>query len=72
MTATLIQPTHVLDLRTIPPRERHPLIFGRFDGLAVGQALQLVNDHHPPPLHYQFDDEEKWMDVQIGQLFHNG
>ena len=33
MTATLIQPTHVLDLRTIPPRERHPLIFGRFDGL---------------------------------------
>ena len=31
MTATLIQPTHVLDLRTIPPRERHPLIFGRFD-----------------------------------------
>ena len=36
MTATPIQPTHVLDLRTIPPRERHPLIFGRFDGLAVG------------------------------------
>ena len=51
MTATLIQPTHVLDLRTIPPRERHPLIFGRFDGLAVGQALQLVNDHNPQPLH---------------------
>ncbi|MCP5272034.1 MAG: DUF2249 domain-containing protein [Burkholderiaceae bacterium] len=56
MTATLIQPTHVLDLRTIPPRERHALIFGRFDGLATGQALQLVNDHNPQPLHYQFED----------------
>ena len=28
MTETLIQPTFTLDLRTIPPRERHPLIFG--------------------------------------------
>lgn len=56
MTATLIQPTHVLDLRTIPPRERHALIFGRFDALASGQALQLVNDHNPQPLRYQFED----------------
>jgi hypothetical protein len=56
MTATLIQPTFELDLRTIPPRERHPLIFGRFDALATGQALQLVNDHNPQPLRYQFDD----------------
>jgi uncharacterized protein (DUF2249 family) len=56
MTATLIQPTFVLDLRTIPPRERHPLIFGRFDALATGQALQLVNDHNPQPLRYQFED----------------
>ena len=44
MTATLTPPTHVLDLRTIPPRDRHPMIFGRFDALATGQALQLVND----------------------------
>jgi len=43
MSTTLIQPTFELDLRTIPPRERHPLIFGRFDALATGQALQLVN-----------------------------
>jgi uncharacterized protein (DUF2249 family) len=56
MTATLIQPTFELDLRTIPPRERHPLIFGRFDALATGQALQLVNDHNPQPLRYQFED----------------
>ena len=38
MTATLIQPTFSLDLRTIPPRERHPLIFGRFDALATAQS----------------------------------
>ena len=50
MTATLIQPTFELDLRTIAPRERHPLIFGRFDALATGQTLQLVNDHNPQPL----------------------
>jgi uncharacterized protein (DUF2249 family) len=56
MTATLIQPTFELDLRTIPPRERHPLIFGRFDALATGQALQLVNDHNPQPCAIQFDD----------------
>jgi uncharacterized protein (DUF2249 family) len=34
MTANLIQPPIVLDLRTIPPRERHALIFGRFDSWA--------------------------------------
>ena len=56
MTATLIQPTFELDLRTIPPRDRHPLIFGRFDALATGQALQLVNDHNPQPLRDQFED----------------
>ena len=56
MTATLTQPTFTLDLRTIPPRERHPLIFGRFDALATGQALQLVNDHNPQPLRFQFED----------------
>lgn len=49
MTATLIQPTFELDLRTISRRDRHPLIFGRFDALATGQALQLVNDHNPQP-----------------------
>ncbi|OYU79718.1 MAG: aminotransferase, partial [Burkholderiales bacterium PBB5] len=30
MTETLTQPTSELDLRTIAPRERHPLIFSRF------------------------------------------
>ncbi|BAU47934.1 hemerythrin [Sulfurifustis variabilis] len=46
-----------IDVRTIPPRERHPLIFNTFGQLAPGQALLLVNDHDPKPLYYQFQAE---------------
>ena len=44
-----------IDVRTIAPRDRHPLIFSTFSGLAAGQALELVNDHDPRPLYYQFN-----------------
>lgn len=44
-----------IDVRTIAPRDRHPLIFSTFGKLARGQALELVNDHDPRPLYYQFD-----------------
>lgn len=44
-----------IDVRTIAPRERHPLIFSTFGSLAPGQAMELVNDHDPKPLYYQFD-----------------
>ncbi len=47
----------ILDVRTIPPRERHPLIFATFDRLRPGQAFILVNDHDPKPLYYQFSAE---------------
>lgn len=57
MTTSLAQALDdVLDLRQIAPRERHALIFGRFDALQPGQSLQLLNDHDPRPLRYQFDD----------------
>jgi uncharacterized protein (DUF2249 family)/ferredoxin len=46
-----------LDVRTIAPRERHPLIFRTFDELAPGSAFELVNDHDPKPLYYQFQAE---------------
>ena len=42
-----------LDVRQMPPWERHPKIFEIIDNLAVGDALRLVNDHDPRPLHYQ-------------------
>lgn len=47
----------VLDIRTIPPAQRHPLIFNQFDGLATGESFVLVNDHNPKPLYYQFQAE---------------
>lgn len=47
----------VVDVRTIPPRERHPLIFETFEKLAPGEGFMLVNDHDPKPLYYQFEAE---------------
>ncbi len=47
----------VIDVRTIAPRERHPLIFQTFDALGAGEAFTLVNDHDPKPLFYQFSAE---------------
>ena len=47
----------VLDVRTIVPRERHPLIFRTFDALAAGEVFELVNDHDPKPLYYQLQAE---------------
>ncbi len=46
-----------VDVRTIAPRERHPLIFGSFDALQPGESLLLINDHDPKPLFYQFQAE---------------
>ena len=50
-------PSKTLDVRTIAPRERHPLIFHTFDALEPGAAFELVNDHDPKPLYYQFQAE---------------
>ena len=46
-----------IDVRTIVPRERHPLIFDTFASLEPGEAFLLVNDHDPKPLYYQFQAE---------------
>ena len=46
-----------LDVRTIVPRERHPLIFQTFADLKSGHSFPLVNDHDPKPLYYQFKAE---------------
>jgi uncharacterized protein (DUF2249 family) len=46
-----------LDVRTIQPRDRHPLIFQSFERLGPGQGFVLVNDHDPKPLFYQFQAE---------------
>ena len=47
----------VLDVRTLPPAQRHPLIFQTFDDLHTGEAFVLLNDHDPKPLYYHLSAE---------------
>jgi len=47
----------ILDVREIPPPERHARIFAAFRALQAGEAMELVNDHDPRPLYYQFQAE---------------
>ena len=49
--------TKMIDVRRIVPRERHTLIFQTFHALATNEAFELVNDHDPKPLYYQFSAE---------------
>jgi uncharacterized protein (DUF2249 family) len=45
------------DVRPIPCRVKHGLIFQRWLDLPVGQHFVLLNDHDPVPLRYQFEAE---------------
>lgn len=60
----------LLDVRAMPPRERHPKIFRAWEALPVGATLRLVNDHDPKPLYYEFCAERKgefeWTPVERG------
>lgn len=51
MTATDAAAT--IDVRLVPPYERHRQIFDIYDNLAVGEAMHLINDHDPRPLYNQ-------------------
>ncbi|MCA9679052.1 MAG: DUF2249 domain-containing protein [Myxococcales bacterium] len=48
-------PSIDLDIRIVPPREKHPTIFRTFDGLSPGEGFTLINDHDPYPLRHQFE-----------------
>ena len=62
--------TTTIDVRRIPPPQRHPLIFQTFEGLHTGQSFLLVNDHDPKPLYYTFkaerDGQFDWEYVEQG------
>jgi uncharacterized protein (DUF2249 family) len=62
----------VVDVRNIPPRERHPFIFSSFDELEVNDWIELLNDHDPKPLHYQFmherPEEFSWEYIESGPV----
>jgi len=46
-----------LDVRSEPVWQRHPKIFAAFDKLPIDGMLELVSDHEPRPLRYEFDVE---------------
>lgn len=50
-------PKTTLDVRQIPPPMKHPTIFQTFMSLSSGEWFELVNDHDPKPLYYQFAAE---------------
>ncbi|MFB6142659.1 MAG: DUF2249 domain-containing protein [Halorientalis sp.] len=53
-----------LDLREIPPPQRHPKIFEAFEELESGESLTLVNDHEPTPLYHQMAAEVEAFDAE--------
>jgi uncharacterized protein (DUF2249 family) len=65
-----MNPITSLDLRALPPSQRHPLIFSTFDALADQAAFEIVNDHDPVPLFMQFTrtrgGQFDWQYVQTG------
>ncbi len=44
-----------IDVRILPPVERHPRIFGTLHALAPGAILHITSDHEPRPLQYQLE-----------------
>lgn len=61
-----------LDLREIPPPERHSTIFEAVEDLESGEALAIINDHEPTPLYHQMAaevdafDAESYTVVRVG------
>lgn len=65
--------SNTLDIREIAPRDRHAVIFARFDELPAGESLELINDHDPKPLHGQFQIRSanafSWDYLETGPTF---
>ena len=59
-----------LDVRDLPPAQRHVAIFDTYDALLPGTGFVLVNDHDPKPLWYQFEAEHAgdytWVYLESG------
>lgn len=43
-----------VDARQYEPKDKHPTIINTFNNLKSGEKMELINDHDPRPLHYQF------------------
>ncbi len=71
-TAATDRGAPIVDLRGMPPPERHPLVMKTFESLEAGEHLILINDHNPKPLRYEFmyerDGEFEWDDLEQGPV----
>ncbi len=60
----------VIDVRDIEPRFRHEIIARLFENLTPEATLQLIADHPPKPLRYQFEmrygDRFRWTYLEEG------
>lgn len=59
-----------VDARKYEPKDKHPKIFNTFESLKPGEKMELINDHDPRPLHYQFlaemPDKFEWEYLEQG------
>jgi uncharacterized protein (DUF2249 family) len=62
----------IIDVREIPPAERHPTIHRAFSALDSGESLQLINDHDPKPLFYEMDAEVDSFDADEYEVERRG
>ncbi|MFB6081156.1 MAG: DUF2249 domain-containing protein [Haloferacaceae archaeon] len=65
-------PATTLDLRDVPPPERHPKIHEAFEELDSGESLKLVNDHEPKPLFYEMQAEVEAFDADAYEVERRG
>jgi len=65
-------PATTLDLRDVPPPERHPKIHDEFERLDAGEVLEIVNDHEPKPLFYEMRAEVETFDADAYEVEHRG
>ena len=65
-------PAARLDLRDVPPPERHPMIHEAFQALDSGETLRIVNDHEPKPLFYEFQAEVDAFDEEAYDVRREG
>jgi uncharacterized protein (DUF2249 family)/uncharacterized protein YjiS (DUF1127 family) len=59
-----------VDVRSLPPAQRHAKIFELVNELGPGTSFVLVNDHDPKPLYYQLEAEYpkqfSWTYLELG------
>ncbi|MFB6142228.1 MAG: DUF2249 domain-containing protein [Halorientalis sp.] len=61
-----------LDVRDLPPKERHPTIMDAFEELEAGECLRLINDHDPKPLYYEMAAEVEAFDAENYEVRREG